>query len=171
MDIKIIPFKFLPKSMKDERAKETLSLFKLVIDLKKTKKAASTYLLSGSPENYLNSVGKNEEDYDFVPVSSSYSGFSANSWNYDLLEDIEASIDKDRRLFEKHFKGEKYPEVKLFEGGRYPDMGNLFAEQDLIAEAKELGAEIVVGVKPQYTDRFLGHSVYLNAIALVPCIE
>ncbi|NOQ38061.1 hypothetical protein GQ472_04170 [archaeon] len=167
----IIPFRLLPKFMKDKKAEELKSLIVFVINLKKTKEVSSTYLLLESPELYLDFVDKDAEDYDFVPVSSSYSGYPANSWDYDLLESIEGSVNKDRRTFEKLFKGEKYPEVKLFEGGGYPDIDSLLAKEDLIADAKVLEAEVVVDVKPQYTDAFFRHAVYLDAIALVPRSE
>ena len=167
----IIPFWLLPKFIKDKKAKELESMIDFVINLKKTKEVSSTYLLLWSPELYLDSVGKDAKDYVFVPVSSFYSGYPANSWDYGLLESIEDSLNKDRRAFEKLFKGEKYPEVKLFEGGGYPDIDSLLAKEGLIVDAKELGAEVVVDVKPQYTDRFLGHSVYLDAMALVPRSE
>ena len=162
MGLEILLLKCMPKFMRESRKNEILSSVNLVKELKETKELASTYLLPISVEDYLSSTGNDVGNYDVRAIFGSSSGIPG-SYDYDTIKDIEKLIDERQGPVG----------VKLFAGENL-DIDFIFAEKYLIVTAKELGADVVVALKAQYTDlapAFFSwgqHTVYLEGVALVP---
>lgn len=147
----------LPRFIKVQVAEELKDFMEILTALKIANVSASTYLLSGSVESYLASVNKTVVDYVVVPVSSYSEDESQLSLYSGKFEVIEQIIDRDGTVG-----------AKLFEGGDF-DMNQILAEKNMIWEAKEMGAVIVVGLTSQYDGSSGGYSsIFLEGVALVP---
>ena len=151
-------FDILSRFLKVDVAEELKDFIDILTELKIANACASTYLLFGSVESYLAAVGKMPNNYVLTKVSF-YSEDASNIYE-SKFEEIEEIIDVDGVVG-----------AKLFEGGKF-DMNLIRAEYNMICEAKEKGAEVVVGVKYRRDDGNsmggISSSVYLEGVALVP---